>query len=903
MLYLFRMPNPVTISRNAPCPCGSGRKYKRCCLGKPLPPRPPQPLAAPAALISSPDVRGRWWMPLVLLALGVWAYAASFTVPFLFDDGPNIVENMRIRHLWPLWRVFWGAERPSVEFSLALNYALGRLDVWSYHAVNLAIHLAAGCTLFGLVRRTLLMPRVALSLRPRASWFALSVASLWVVHPLQTQSVTYIIQRAETLMGLCALCTLYVVCRGATAPAARWWYLAAIIACGIGMLSKPVMAVVPLVVLLYDRTFLAGSFRQALTVRGALYLGLAATWGLCTVLAPSGSPTDEPTAGFAMEAINPWAYARTQFGVVAHYLRLTLWPSSLVFDYGWPIAQSAAEVLWPGLLIVGLLMATAWAWRCLPTVGFLGVCTWLLLAPSSSIFPIKDLAFEYRMYLPLAPLLTLFVLAGDRCLSRLQVHGGARTALALRIIGLIVLSFGLMSRRRLAVYQNEVALWTDTLRKRPKNPRAHNNLRLAFAKAQRFDEAILYYTKALQLQPRYVRAYNNLANALAQQNKYEEAIATYTKALQLNPRFEEGHNNFGLALVQVGWLDEAMVHYRQALRLRPDYSSAHNNLGLALAAQGQLSDAVAQFQEALRLNPDFAEPHNNLGLVWLEQGDVSAAVTSFRQAITMKPDFANAYYNLADALSRQGMRALASTYYAQAFRLNPRLGQEHDRLGTEVSPDEAVETYTDALSTAPDDPGLHHRLAVTFARQGNQVGAITEYLKAVRLAPEDAEIHYNLGNAFAQTRAMPEALSQFSEALRLKPDFPEAHNSFGLALAERGDLEVAIAQYTEALRLKPDYAKVHLNLSVVLAKRHEWEEATTHVSEALRIDPSYAKAQYVLGLIHAEQGHLDEATAHFSEAIRLKPDYVEARHQLAFVRLRQNRPVGAVDQSTESSLE
>jgi protein O-mannosyl-transferase len=172
----------------------------------------------------------------------------------------------------------WGG-RPVVNLSLALNYALGGSNVWGYHALNLAIHIIlAGLTLFGVVRRTLLRPALRERFSPSAARLALVVAVLWTAHPLQTEAVTYVSQRCESLMGLFYLLTLYCFVRGADSQRCGWWFTLSVVACLLGMATKEVMVTAPLLVLLYDRTFVTGSFRKAWTRHRRLYLSLAGTW-------------------------------------------------------------------------------------------------------------------------------------------------------------------------------------------------------------------------------------------------------------------------------------------------------------------------------------------------------------------------------------------------------------------------------------------------------------------------------------------------------------------------------------------------------------------------------------------------------------------------------------------------
>ncbi len=311
---------------------------------------------------------------------------------FIFDDLGAIVSADQLHDFQPLKDVLWGppqstaAGRPIVCLSLALNYTISGLNPWSYHAVNLGIHLLAALVLYGIVRRTLGMP-TAMNLSPAsARWTALAASLIWTVHPLQTESVTYVIQRTELLVGLFYLLTLYCCVRGWQSCGSAGWGVGAVTACGLGMLSKEVMVSAPVAALLYDRAFVSGTFARALRRCWRLYLGLGATWVILAAIIAFGARSD--SVGFGL-GITAWQYLLTQAGVLAHYLRLAFFPHPLVISYGdWPIAHSPADV-WPaGLLIVGLLTATAVMLRLRPAAGFPGACFFLILAPTSSFVPI-----------------------------------------------------------------------------------------------------------------------------------------------------------------------------------------------------------------------------------------------------------------------------------------------------------------------------------------------------------------------------------------------------------------------------------------------------------------------------------------------------------------------------------
>ncbi|MFI5357299.1 MAG: hypothetical protein ACHQ4G_08190, partial [Opitutales bacterium] len=236
----------------------------------------------------------RW--PILLAALlivsgVVLAYANSLSAPFVFDDLTGVVKNPSIRHLWPPSEVLFGSReatgaggRPLVNLSLALNYALGGLDVRGYHGFNLLVHALAGLTLFGLIRRTLLRPVLAARFGAAALPLALSAALLWALHPLVTESVTCVIQRTESLSSLFYLLTLYAFARSADAAAPRRWLRLSVTACLAGMATKEIVVTAPLIVLCYDRTFVGGTFREAWRQRRRYYCALGATWVLLVLL-------------------------------------------------------------------------------------------------------------------------------------------------------------------------------------------------------------------------------------------------------------------------------------------------------------------------------------------------------------------------------------------------------------------------------------------------------------------------------------------------------------------------------------------------------------------------------------------------------------------------------------------
>ncbi|MEO6568411.1 MAG: tetratricopeptide repeat protein, partial [Opitutaceae bacterium] len=501
------------------------------------------------AAISSGRGRPTWIAALVIAAAIVAAYVTSFRGALVFDDLPGIANNPTIRDLShpELLLVAIGPQggtlsgRPVPNFTLALNYAISGDELWSYHAANLLIHVAAALTLFGIVRRTLLRPLLAEHFGSNAGAIALGVALLWGVHPLQTESVTYLVQRVESLMGLFYLLTLYCFLRAIDSPEARrGWYVRAFFACLFGMGCKEVMVTAPVVVALYDRTFVAGSWREALRTRWKFYGALLSTWiALGGLVVASGGRGG--TAGYEV-GVNAWSYLLTQCEVIIDYVKLSFWPFFLAFDHNVPLALGISQV-WPqALVLCALLGTTVYFLIRRPVAGFLCATFFLILAPTSSIVPVADAMVEHRMYLPLAVIVTFVVVGMHRQSGRLAPLIWSGLAVVL----------GATTAIRNLDYRSPLTLWEDTVKKIPGSPRAHNNLGAYLLSDGRLEAAREHFSTALRLKPNYASAHYNFGQLLEKTGQVEEAIQSYETATRLNPKLVDAHVNSARLLDRVG---------------------------------------------------------------------------------------------------------------------------------------------------------------------------------------------------------------------------------------------------------------------------------------------------------------------------------------------------------------
>jgi len=717
-------------------------------------------------------------LSLLLVAAGIGAYANSFDGPFIFDDEGSIPGNVYIRQLWPP-RYLVSAPglctvsgRPIVSLTLALNYALSGYKVWSYHLFNLLIHISAGLVLYGIVRRTLLTDRLKNRFGEHSSILAWAIATIWLVHPLQTESVTYIVQRTESLMGLFYLLTLYTALRAMQSQRPAAWSVLSVVCCGFGMATKEVMVTAPVVILFYDRTFGAGSFGLALRRRGALYAGLASTWCILALLILS--------AYRAAFDLGPLEYLFSQFGVILHYLRLSFWPKHLCLDYSWPVEKDYLAILLSVFVVFLPVAATVWGFIRNRSWSYLGVWFFVILAPTSSFVPIADLVFEHRMYLPLAGLVVLVVLGGYSLLARLSSRFGSVNIL--RTVGIpsvlvvsVLLGWGSFVRNR--DYQSVAGMWQKVITVVPNNRRAHYNLGNAFRAAGMLDEAIGYYRRALEIEPRYTDALSNLGLSLKAQGKVDEAIGCYQRAIELDSEHAEAHNNLGVALESTGQRRAAINHYEKAVRIRPDYIDARYNLGNALAVSGRFAEAASQLRELLRYGKNQARVHIALGLVLKVQGDLDQAISHYRRAIEIDADSADAHNNLGTALAGAGKLDEAIYHFRQVLRINPSDAEANYNLALALKLqgdfDNALGYFREAVKQRPGYlAALNEATQILLAHPDTDRRDASEAIKLAERAAESTgygnpAVLAVLADCYAAAGRLEEALETSQMALRI----------------------------------------------------------------------------------------------------------------------------------------
>jgi len=644
---------------------------------------------------------------------GIVAYINSLGAPFIFDDLDAIVANPSIHSLsaslTPLADTSVSG-RPVLNFSLALNYLLGHTNPSGYRALNIVIHIFAGLVLFGIMRRTLKRPVLRNLYGNDSAALALALALMWVIHPLQTESITYVIQRAESLMGLFYLLTLYCFIRGIehqeltqTKESTRW-YILSIIACYLGMGTKEVMVTAPFIVLCYDRTFASGNFKDAFSKRLKWYLGLFLSWIILGLLIASTGGNRGGSIGFGI-GVSWWQYALTQFKAITTYISLSLWPHPLVFARGAFWITNALEIIPHAVIVLGLFAGTLIAFRKNTPLGFLGIWFFAILSPTSSIIPgTTQMIVEHRMYLPLVAILTI-VLLGLYSLA-------SKKTTAVFIV--LCLPLGYLTNIRNTVYLSSETLWKDTVAHEPNNAFAQLNYGVELMNKNKFDEAKKHIELSLQLNPASVEALTNLGNIAVKTGHPDEASEYFNKALALPQSSSQTEIDVANSLLETGQYEMALTHYEKAIRLKPQSPEAECNLGIALSRLGRVNEALPHFNRSIENSYDFAPAHFNRANALRRLGQINEAITEYKNTLRLNPNFADAALNLGNLFLQTNNLNEAIGYFKDVLRLNPNYAEAHNSLGLALARanalSEAILEFKEALKLKPNYPAARANL-------------------------------------------------------------------------------------------------------------------------------------------------------------------------------------------------
>ena len=586
------------------------------------------------------------WRALGLIALlCLLAWSDSFTGAFQFDDRFSITQNERVRDFDVVRILCENPTRALPELSFALNWFVSGENTWSYHVTNLELHTLAAWIVWWLA---LLVFQSRADARPRlaklAPGLALLVGVVFALHPVQTQAVTYVSQRAAVMAALfyflSVACYLRFRLRGGGG-----FYVAAIVSAVAAALSKPNAASLPGAILMVELLFARGNGRGV-----ALWLkrlGWVAPLVIAPVLIAAFSAARGMRSTEALTSVGAGVtglpsvadYALTQIDVVRTYWRLFVLPVGLNLDHDY--AVSSGLFAWPTIASLALHVALVGAAIVLIArrrriEGFGILWFYLALSVESSIIPLSDVIMEHRMYLAVAgPLIALGAAVGPTLMQR-----RFRVVLILIVVALLALTW-----RRNLVWYNGVSLWTDAARKSPAKKRPVYNAANALFKAGRYREAEPFYLSALELEP-------------------EGTVVPESEGLPVRP---VALRELAHLYVRTGQTTEALATLPRAIAWNPEDGGLPNDLAVALMRVGRFADAVAPARKATELEPDEPTNHVNLGLALLRSGDTAAARSTLEHALALSADNVRALIYRSEVAQAMGNTAEARAHLTRAI--------------------------------------------------------------------------------------------------------------------------------------------------------------------------------------------------------------------------------------------
>ncbi len=620
----------------------------------------------------------RWIVFLILAAAGFIIYSNTFRSEFLFDDIPGITAKPRLTTFKTFTELsYWTNldHRPLSEFTFAVNYSLGGYNVAGYHLVNILIHILNSWLVYLLMLR-LLSFKTLIDKTPYQNrhLLALFIALLFIAHPIQTQAVSYTIQRMTILSSLFYLLAVYLYLLGRLEYLHRqnrtrsvMLLLLASFSGLLAILSKQDAITFPaafaLVELFFIRTAGGKPCRKYLTA----FISLLCLIVLLVVLT-GHLPAETDT-------ITRKDYLLTQFRVIINYIQLLFVPvnQNIDYDIGLSTTLWSFPVIGSLLIILALLALSVILYRKKRLISFAIIWFFLTLSITSSVIPIKDVLFEHRLYLPIIGFNIAVVYAGAYFLA------GKRRTLLVVLLALIVLALSAGSFRRNQVWKTEYSLWKDSASKSPRNRRPWNNLGLALQHLGRTGEAKQAFEQSLRIDANYPIALNNLGYLYYAEGDPEAAFSRFTEAIRLDSTYTDALNNAGGALVRMKRAPEAVSYYERAVRSSPDYGPSYHNLAIAYMHMNDFNKALETIMNFLAVKPDDPDGLSWLGECYYYLLQFQDAVISYQKAIRLAPGSYYAYSGLGNTFLAMGDADSARDCFMQALRIQP--GYEPARLG------------------------------------------------------------------------------------------------------------------------------------------------------------------------------------------------------------------------------
>jgi protein O-mannosyl-transferase len=682
--------------------------------------RPDPYFPAAQSIGASDSLKSMLWFSLALIVVNLVIYTPVWRYGFLSWDDPLYVSKNAdvLRGLtWQgfLWSFTTGHAsnwHPLTWLSHMLDVQLFGEAAGFHHLISIFLHIANSILLFWAICR------MTGSWRPSAV-----VAALFAVHPMHVESVAWIAERKDVLSAFFCILTFHAYISYVHRPQRyRYWMVFAFFA--LGLMSKPMLVTLPLILLLLDFWPLRRAQIEAgqkdrwrlIVVEKIPLFALSVASSIVTIIVQW-----QGGAVSSLKTIPLGARIANALVSYATYIVKMLWPADLVAFY--PYKPS---LLWlVGCSLLALVAATFMAFRLARNHPYV-LMGWLwyliTLLPVIGLLQVGDQAMADRYtYLPFIGLFIIAAWSVPPLLDRLRYRNIVLFSATVVLICLLTAA----ARSQVRYWESDFALWTHAVEKEgPNNYIAHTQLGSALAERGDLTSAIKQYKEALRnnADSNEVLIKQGLALAYFKQGRIDEALSYYNEIIRINPRYAPAYINRGVVFRTIGKPEQAIEDFRTALKINPDEAEARYDLGYLLADNGRTDEAIANFNEALRINPKYAQACNRLGNALALRGKLDEAIAQYTKAISIKSDFWDARVNLGIALMKQGRDV------------------------------EALNSFMEALKIKPDMAQVHNNVGVILINQGRTGEAVVHFKEALRLYPDSVDIRENLMSALAAQR-------------------------------------------------------------------------------------------------------------------------------------------------------
>jgi len=611
------------------------------------------------------DPTSAWYYPsrwFLIIILGLAIYGQAFGFGFVFDDNFFMLDNPYIRsfdHINQIWALLPKTRMMGI-YSFALNYQMNHLNPQGYHIFNFIIHLIV----VGLVWATSTVLFKIAGWVPSVKWIyqelPFAIALLFLVHPCQTQAVTYISQRFESMATMFYLACMYTYLCARLASLTKhkiFLFICSGICAVLGIFTKETAATIPLMILAIEFILLnRNPFQDKDPSLDRVYvvvivLGVLFMFLFIKILGASFINEyvlfSKPSESHEGDIITSGKYMLTQMRVFLTFLRLLILPVNQNVDYDYPLSTGLFNppLTFLGLWVIGfitfLIFKLRHQW---PLIAF-GLA-WILITFSINTAPRVNVIFEHKLYL-----ISFGFFLATVCFFSMVLKD-RRILCGVLIVLIAVLS--LVSYKRNHIWRNEVTLWEDEIQKSPHKARTYSNLGVFLGMQGQYAQALDNFNKAIAINPKFAESYNNRGNTYSKQGAYDQAIFDLKRAIALKPDYFEAHLNLGivydkrgLSYAKEGRFIQALSDFNEEINLNPGHAKAYINRGIILARQSNFAQAVADYNKAIEINPEDPSAYINRGTLYAQQGSFVPALADYDKALDLNPSFKEVYFNRA----------------------------------------------------------------------------------------------------------------------------------------------------------------------------------------------------------------------------------------------------------------